>query len=141
MNTQIDKDYRYIKRREMLSARQRYLGIMVDKLNGDKTFKDAMVNFSCHSNNFHFVERFSDRDLAIDDVLPKFYQIVLKNRMKIVEYCHMTPQPKRLEIDFNGVRIGLSGLGTNLTFRTVYNKYTDRLAGRTTNYLISDKNE
>lgn len=140
MHTQMDKDFKYIRRREMLTSRQKYLGVMVDKLNADPTFFTAMVHFSSHSNNFHFVERFSDRDLVINEVLPLYYQFILKHRTDIIEYCHMTPQPKRLELDVGGIRIGLSGYGTNLTFRTIYKKYDNRHESvNITNFLITDE--
>jgi len=140
MHTQDDKDFRYIKRRQMLASRQKYLGVMVEKLNKDPTFFEAMVNFSNHSNNHHFVERFSDRDLVINEVLPLYYKFILKHRKQIIEYCHMVPQPKRLELDVGGIRIGLSGLGTNLTFRTIYKKYEDRHESlNITNFLITDE--
>ena len=115
---------------------------MVDKLNADPTLNKAMVNFSNHSNNFHFVERFGDRDLLINKVLPLYYKFILKHRMEIIAYCHMVPQPKRLELDIGEIRIGISGYGTNLTFRTVYTKYKHKhdISG-VTSYLISDLTE
>lgn len=132
------KDFDYVNRKKILRLSQEYLINMVNSLNSDKFFKLSHILFSGNTNNYHFVERFCDRDLDILEELPKFYQFILQNRCQIVYFSYLEDGPKRLELEIDNTRLGLTSMNKTISFRTIFKKYENRYDGSISNMIISN---
>ena len=132
----IGSDYEYIQNRNRRIAHNEYLSNMVVKLNSDVWFRTTDISFSDYSLDNHFIDRFSDRNLDITVILPKFYRFILKHRCELIYYMNLENRPNRLEFEIGDIRIGLIAIGRIVRFRTIFETYKNRKQGRTESFVI-----